>query len=55
MLARGSTLEHLAAKVHKDFATKLKFARVWGPKAYDGQMVQRDYILEDEDVVELHL
>jgi len=40
--------------VHKDFTTNLKFARIWGSKAYDGQMIQRDYILEDEDVVELH-
>ena len=55
VLAQGSTLEQLATKVHKDFATKMNFARVWGRKAYDGQMVQRDYILEDEDVVELHL
>jgi len=26
---------------------------VWGSAAFDGQMVSRDYILQDGDVVEL--
>jgi ribosome-interacting GTPase 1 len=55
VLPRGSTLEDLTVKVHKDFSVNLKFARAWGAKAYDGQMVQRDYVLEDEDMVELHM
>jgi len=55
VLQRGSTLAELTAKVHKDFTTNFKFARIWGSKAYDGQMIQRDYILEGEDVVELHM
>lgn len=55
VLARESTLDELAEKVHKDFASKLKFARIWGEKVFDGQMVQRDYVLQDGDVVEMHL
>lgn len=55
VLAEGSTLEDLAAKIHKDFVAKLKFARVWGSAVYDGQMVQRDYIMQNGDVVEIHL
>jgi hypothetical protein len=49
----GSTLADLAGKVHNDFANKLKYARAWGKAVRDGQMVQRDYLLQDGDVVEL--
>jgi ribosome-interacting GTPase 1 len=49
----GSTLADLAGKVHNDFVNKLKYARAWGKSVRDGQMVQRDYVLQDGDVVEL--
>lgn len=54
VLRRGSTVLDLATMVHKDFAEKLKFARIWGRGKYDGQMVSRDHILEDRDILELH-
>lgn len=55
VIPQESTLEDLAAKIHKDFVYKLKYAKIWGKAVYDGQMVQRDYILQDGDVVELHI
>ncbi|MCG6980803.1 MAG: TGS domain-containing protein [Deltaproteobacteria bacterium] len=55
VLKRGSTVEDFAGKVHKDFVDKLKIVKVWGEGVFDGQMVQRDYILQDGDVVELHI
>lgn len=55
VLSKESTLEDLAAKIHKDFADKLKFAKVWGKAVYDGQMVQRDYVLQEGDIVEIHI
>ena len=55
VLDRGSTLQDAAAAVHKDFARKLKFARIWGSGKHDGVMAKRDHILQDGDVVELHL
>jgi len=55
IVPEGSTLEELAAKIHKDFLDKLKFARIWGKEVFDGQMVQRDYVLQDGDVVEMHI
>ena len=54
-LKKGSTVADLAAKVHKDFVDNLKLAKVWGTAVFDGQMVQRDHILQDGDIVELHL
>lgn len=53
VLSKGSTLEEFAAKVHQDFLENLKSARVWGSGAFDGQMVARDHVLHDGDVVEL--
>lgn len=55
VLPRGATVSQVASRVHKDFVARLKFARVWGGGRFDGQMVQRDYIVEDNDVLELHL
>jgi len=55
VLNSGSKLEDAAAEVHKDFSAKLKFARLWGSGKHDGIMVKRDHVLEDGDVIELHL
>jgi len=55
ILERGSTLADAAEAVHKDFRAKLKYARVWGSGKHDGIMVRRDHILQDGDVIELHL
>ena len=54
-LKKGSTVADFAGKVHKDFADKLKVAKIWGENVFDGQMVHRDHVLHDEDVVELHI
>ncbi|MFQ5865881.1 MAG: GTPase [bacterium] len=55
VLKKGSTVAEFAGKVHKDFLENLKMARIWGSGVYDGQMVARDHVLQDGDVVELHL
>jgi hypothetical protein len=55
ILPRGRTVLDFAAQIHKDFVHRLKFARIWGKEKYDGQMVQRDYVLKDGDVIEMHL
>jgi len=55
VIPRDSTLEDLAGRIHKDFLTKLKYARIWGRTVHDGMMVQRDYVMQDGDIVEIHL
>jgi hypothetical protein len=55
VLRRGSTLEDAAAEVHKDFRDKLKYARLWGSGKHEGIMAKRDHILQDGDIIELHL
>jgi small GTP-binding protein len=55
ILARGSTLSDAAEAVHKDFRAQLRYARLWGSGKHDGIMVKRDHILQDGDVIELHM
>ncbi|MDO9529104.1 MAG: TGS domain-containing protein [Syntrophales bacterium] len=55
VIPRESTLEDMAGKIHKDFVEKFKHAKIWGKSVRDGQMVQRDYIMQDGDVVEMHI
>lgn len=53
ILKQGATVEDFAEKVHKDFVTNLKSARIWGSGVFEGQQVGRDHVLHDGDVVEL--
>ena len=57
IMKRGSTLADLCAKIHRDFIGRFRFARVWGKSAkFDGQMIRKlGHLLEDKDIVELHL
>lgn len=55
VLPSGSTIVEMAAAIHKDFARQLKYARVWGGTKFSGQRVQRDYVVQEGDVIELHI
>jgi small GTP-binding protein len=54
VLRRGATVLDAAAAIHRDLAEHFKFARIWGEGKYDGQMVERDYVLQDRDLLEVH-
>jgi len=53
-LPAGATVGDLAERIHKDLMREMAFARVWGPSAFDGQAVQKDHVLAEGDVVEIH-
>jgi ribosome-interacting GTPase 1 len=55
ILSQGSTVLDMAAAVHRDIAQNLKRARIWGANTYQGQAVNRDHVLADRDVIELHV
>lgn len=56
VVEKGIQLAEFAGKVHKDFQENLKSAKIWGTSAdFPGQLVSRDHVLEDEDVVELQI
>jgi ribosome-interacting GTPase 1 len=53
-IRKGDTLVEVAEQVHRDMASTLKSARVWGRAVHDGTNVKPDYQPQDGDVVELH-
>jgi ribosome-interacting GTPase 1 len=55
VLRIGSTVEDVALSIHKDFAAKLRYARIWGSGKLGGQMVKRDSEVNEGDVIELHI
>lgn len=56
IMRKGNTLRDVCIKLHKDFVSKFKFARVWGSSRFPGMPVRKlDYILQDNDIVEIHL
>ncbi len=54
-IPKGSDLMYFAQHVHRDFADKLRFARCWGSAKFDGQSVPHEHILQDGDIIELHI
>ena len=55
ILKKGSTIEDVALSVHKDFMAKFRYAKIWGSGKFDGQMVKRDFEVNEGDVIELHI
>jgi ribosome-interacting GTPase 1 len=53
-VSRGETVADVARLIHRDMASGLRFARVWGSGKFDGQQVGRDHIVQDGDVLEIH-
>ena len=53
---RGTTVIEVARRIHKEFAKNFRYARVWGKSVkFPGQRVGPDHVLEDGDVVEIHV
>ncbi len=56
IITRRSTIGDVCNKLHRDFAQKFKFARVWGKSAkFPGQRLMLPHVLEDGDILEIHL
>lgn len=55
ILKKGSRVMDAARAIHKDFANKLRYARMWGSGKFEGQKVQKDHPLEDGDILEFHI
>ena len=56
ILKQPHTLSHVCQKIHRDFITKFRFARIWGKSVkYPGQKITKlQHPLLDTDVVEIH-
>ena len=55
ILPINSTVEDAALSIHKDFAQKLQYAKLWGEGKYDGQRVTKTFQLVDGDIIEFHI
>jgi len=56
VLQRGETVLDAARHVHKDFAENLKYARLFHKNGeHDGLMVDRQHVVDDEDILEFHI
>jgi len=53
-LPRGATIADLVERIHQDLLGTMTFARVWGASAFDGQSVQKEHVLAEGDIVEIH-
>ncbi len=55
IVPRGSNVMDVARKIHREFAENLKSARVWGSGKFPGQIVDVEHIVEDKDILEIHV
>ncbi len=56
IVRQGSTIRNICEKLHKDFITKFRFARLWGSSKFPGQIIRKlDRELKDKDILEFHL
>ena len=57
IMRKSNTLRDVCIKLHKDFVSKFRFARIWGKSAkFDGMVVRKlEHVLQDEDIAEIHV
>jgi ribosome-interacting GTPase 1 len=56
ILKRGATIYDLAKNIHSDFSEKFSFAKIWAKRlVFSPQKVGSTFVLEDGDVVEIHV
>jgi len=56
VLKKGATVYDLAKNIHSDFKENFYFAKIWAKRlAFSPQKVGASFVLEDRDIVEIHL
>lgn len=54
-LREGATVLDVVEHIHKEFVEKLRYVRLWGSGRFDGQHAPLDHVVQDGDIVEIHL
>ncbi|MFQ5743216.1 MAG: TGS domain-containing protein [Acidobacteriota bacterium] len=54
LMREGSTVRDLANLIHHELAAGLRYGRLWGSGRFEGQRVGEEYVLSDEDLIEIH-
>lgn len=56
IIKKNSTVQDICNKIHRDFLRRFRFCRIWGKSAkFPGQVFKANHIVQDGDVVQLHL
>ncbi|MBI2662815.1 GTP-binding protein [Candidatus Woesearchaeota archaeon] len=56
IIQKNAAIRDVCDKLHRDFANKFRFARVWGKSTkYPGQKLMLAHKLADQDILEIHL
>lgn len=54
-IREGATVLNVVEQIHKDFVSRLRYVRLWGSGRFDGQHAPQDHVVQDKDIVEIHL
>ena len=54
-LREGATVLDVVEHIHKEFVEKLRYVRLWGSGRFDGQHAPLDHVVQDGDILEIHL
>lgn len=55
IMPEAATVGDAAKMIHKDFYHAFKYARLWGSSMYPGERVGLSRVLQDKDVLEIHV
>ncbi len=56
IIKKGSTVEDVAKKLHREFVKKFRFAKIWGKSAkFPGQKQMLKHKLKENDIVEINV
>ncbi|HQM37739.1 MAG TPA: 50S ribosome-binding GTPase [Candidatus Bipolaricaulis anaerobius] len=54
-IREGATVLNVVEQIHKDFVSRLRYVRLWGSGRFEGQHAPQDHVVQDKDIVEIHL
>jgi len=56
IMMKGSTIKDMCDKLHRDFAKRFRYARIWGSSKFPGQSIRKpEHVIHDSDIVEIIL
>jgi len=55
IIKSNPTVVDVCKKIHKEFAINFDYARVWGSSKFEGQIIGKEFVVKDKDIVELHM
>ncbi len=54
IVRKGSTVENVAQRLHRDFVRNFRHSQVWGKSVkFPGQKVGLEHVLEDQDILRI--